>query len=187
MPADPESLIVALSSKAARVKYPAMKALRTMSERSPLLLYPHFDFFADLLRSENNIYRWNAMLILGNLASVDAGRKLDAMLARYLKPIPGPNLIDANHTVSGAAAIAAARPELADSLVRHILKTERGRYATPECRNVAIGHALECLPRLLPALADPLPIQRFAQRQTENPRPATAKKAHRLLKLMFRS
>jgi hypothetical protein len=176
-----ESLLAALSSDVARVKYPAVKALRGMSERSPGLLYPHFDFFAGLLRSENNILRWNAMLILGNLASVDVDRKLDAILDDYLTPITGPQLIDANNTMGGATAIALARTDLTDKIVAHILKVERGRYATPECRNVAIGHAIECLARLLPAVADARPIQRFARRQMKNSRPATGKKAQRLL------
>ena len=182
MPKQPESLIAALPSDKARVKYPAIKALRAMSERSPGVLYPHFDFFAGLLGGENNILRWNTMLILGNLAAVDAERKLDAILASYLAPIAGPQLIDANNTMSGATAIALARPELADKVVAHILKAERGRYATPECRNVAIGRALECLARLLTVVPDPRPIQRFARRQVKNSRPATAKKAQRLLK-----
>ena len=182
MPAKPEALIAALSSDVARVKYPAIKALRAMSERSPGVLYPHFDFFARLWRGENNILRWNAMRILGNLASVDGERKIDALLDEYLAPIAGPRLIDANNTVTGAAAIALARPDLTGEIVARILKVERGRYATPECRNVAIGHAMECLVRLLPAIADIRPIQRFAQRQVKNSRPATAKKAARLLK-----
>jgi len=187
MPGRPESLLAALSSDRARVKYPAIKALRAMSERSPGLLYPHFDFFGGLLRGENNILRWNAMLILGNLAAVDADRRLDAMLAGYLAPIAGPQLIDANNTVTGATAIALARPDLTDKIVARILKVERGRYSTPECRNVAIGHAMECLARLLPAIADTRAIQRFAHRQVKNSRPATAKKAQRLLKLTVRS
>jgi len=186
MPSRPESLIAALSSDVARVKYPAIKALRAMSERSPARLYPHFDFFAGLLRGENNIYRWNAMLILGNLASADTDRKLDAILDEYLAPITGPQLIDANNTMTGATAIALARPDLIEKIVADILKAGRGRYATPECRNVAIGHALECLIRLPPAIAGTRPIQGFAQRQVKNIRPATAKKAQRLLKLTLR-
>jgi hypothetical protein len=183
----PQSLLAALSSDVARVKYPAIKALRGMSERSPGRLYPHFDFFAGLLGGENNILRWNAMLILGNLASVDADRKLNAILDDYLTPITGPQLIDANNTVSGATAIALARPDLTERIVACVLKVERGHYATPECRNVAIGHALECLARLLPAIADTRPIQRFAQRQVKNSRPATAKNAQRLLSIQSRA
>lgn len=66
-----EQLIAAISSPMARLRLGAAKALRTLSASEPHLLYPHFDFFVKLRRSRNSVLRWNAMLVLGNLAPVD--------------------------------------------------------------------------------------------------------------------
>jgi hypothetical protein len=67
-------------------------------------------------------------------------------------------------------AIALAKPDLADRIVDETMKVEKGRYKTAECRNVALGHALDALGRL------------FVKRQLRNPRNATRKRAERLVK-----
>lgn len=175
-------LLDAVSSDKARPKFAAAKALRILSERSPDLIYPHFHFFENLLGNKNSILRWNAILILGNLAPVDGERKLDRMIGAYLAPIAGPHLIDAANTIRGASAIAAAKPHLAETIARHIVKTERGTYATPECRNVALGHAVTALESLLPMIANKDAIRHFVSRQLDNTRPATRKKAERFLR-----
>lgn len=177
-----EALLAAVSSDTARVKFGAIKALRILSERSPELIYPHFDFFASLLQNKNSILRWNAMLILGNLAAVDEDLRTERMIDEYLAPISGPHLIDAANTMRGATAIAAAKPHLADRIAGRILKVERANYATPECRNVAIGHAINSLERLFPILARKRLVQLFVSRQIGNPRNATKKKAERFLR-----
>jgi hypothetical protein len=153
-----------------------------LSERAPDLIYPHFDFFARLLQHENGILRWNAMLILGNLAAVDGERRTERIVDEYLAPILGPRLIDAANTIRGATAMAAAKPHLADRIAARILKVERANYATPECRNVAIGHAIRSFERLFPILAGKRGVQRFVARQIGNPRNATRKKAERFLR-----
>ncbi len=105
-----ESFLADLASPKARVKFGAAKVLRTLSETNPGLLYPHFDLFAAMLGHENAILRWNAILLLGNLAAVDKERRIDCMIDSYLAPITGPHLIDAANTIRGATAIALAKP-----------------------------------------------------------------------------
>ena len=177
-----EELLAAVPSGQARVKLGAIKALRVLSESLPDAVYPHFDFFASLLRNENSILRWNSMLVLGNLAPVNGKRKLDRMIDEYLAPISGHLMIDAASTMRGAAAIAEAKPYLADQVARRILKVERATYQTPECRNVAIGHAINFLDRLFPMLTRKRSIQLFVSRQVDNSRAATRKKAEAFLR-----
>jgi hypothetical protein len=181
---DPELLlgaIDALGSVDPCTRFAAAKLLRILSERSPEALYPHFDALVRMLRDENSILRWNAMLALGNLASADRENKLDDILDEYLAPISGPNLVDAANTLQGAAAIARAKPYLADRIATNILRVERARYAKAECRNVAIGHAILALDEFFPAIREPHPVQLFVRRQLKNSRHATASKARKFL------
>jgi len=181
---DPELLlgaIDALGSVNPRTRFAAAKLLSVVSERSPETLYPHFDSLLRMLRSENSILRWNAMLALGHLASADRENKLDDILDEYLAPISGPNMIDAANTMRGAAAIARAKPHLADRIARNILAVEHARYAKAECRNVAIGHAILALGEFYPALHEPHAVQLFVRRHLKNSRSATANKARRFL------
>lgn len=177
-----ERLLKAVSSPTATMKYPAVKALRLLSERNSQTVYPHFDLFAGWLTNSNSILRWNGRLILGNVAGADSEGRLDAMIDAYLAPISGSHLIDAATTIRGATSIALAKPHLAQKIANRILKVERAVYATPECRNVAIGHAIKALDLLFPTLTEKRRIQLFVTHQLENSRPATRKKAEAFLK-----
>src|SRR5512136_2927782 len=79
-----------LNADKPRVKYGCAKALRLISEQRPERLYPHWDFFVRLLDHENKILQWNAAYVLSQLARVDRDKRINAMLDRYLAPIPGP-------------------------------------------------------------------------------------------------
>ncbi len=58
-----------LGADEARVKYGCLKVLRIISEKKPAVLYPEFDRLVSLLDSENNIFKWGAILCIGNLAT----------------------------------------------------------------------------------------------------------------------
>jgi hypothetical protein len=181
---DPELLrgaLDALGSDSPCTRFAAAKLLRIVSEQSPEALYPYFDSLMGLLHDGNSILRWNAMLALGNLAAADRENKLELILEEYLAPIDGHNLIDAANTMRGATAIARAKPYLADRIAKSILGVESSCFAKPECRNVAIAHAILALGELYPVLHEPHPVQLFMHRQLKNPRRATADKARRFL------
>ena len=177
-----EEVLAGIGAKRAGVKFGASKALRIMSERLPELLYRHFDFFAAMLDHDNQILKWNATLTLANLARVDRAGKIEAILDQYLDLISGPNMITAANAIRGAAIIGLAKPHLVRRILLRIIRVERVEYATPECRNVAIGHALRALEQLADLLPDQRVLRLFAARQLGNPRPATSAKARRFLK-----
>jgi hypothetical protein len=165
-----------------RVKYGCAKALRLISEQRPDVLYPHFDFFVRLLDHENKILQWDAAFVLSRLARVDDDDKFSVIVARYFAAIPGPVMITAANVIRGGARIALAKPHLADRIAAEILKVATARYQTPECRNVAIGHAILALGAIRALLLDPTPVAQFVRKQTRNRRPATRKKAEQFLK-----
>jgi hypothetical protein len=175
-------LIERLESREARVKYGASKALRILSEREPAVLSPHFDFFAGQLGCDNTLLKWNAILILGNLAAVDAEGRFERIFRAFFKPIAGPVMITAANTIRAAGSIACARPELAGRIARELLKVDRATYQTPECRQIAIGHAIEALDRFFPSIERPKPVVEFVERHRKSSRGGTAKKAERFLR-----
>ena len=175
-------MLEGIGAKRAGVRLGASKALRILSERVPELLYPHFDFFAAMLGHDNHILQWNATITLANMARVDREGKIESVLNRYLDLIAGSNMITAANAMRGAAIIGAAKPHLVKRIVPRIMRVERAEYATPECRNVAIGHALLALEELVRLLPDRRGVRLFAARQLGNPRAATSAKARRFLK-----
>ncbi|MGA2273081.1 MAG: hypothetical protein ABSH00_05970 [Bryobacteraceae bacterium] len=171
-----------LEAPAARVRFGCLNDLRRLSEESPQLLYPDFDKFVRLLDHPNSIFRWNAARILANLARVDRSRKLAPLLGRFLKPVRGPQMIGAGTVIQAAAMIAQAQPRLADKLAAGILTVGRAKYETEECRNVAIGHAIQSLDRFFECIPRKRVVVGFVRRQLDNPRPATRRKAGKFLK-----
>jgi hypothetical protein len=175
-------ILEGLDADKASVRFGCAKVLRIVSEREPSVLYPDLKFFFGLLDSDNQIIKWNGILIIGNLAAVDARGKISRSLDRYLEPISGPDLITAANVVTGAANIAAAKPRLTDRVVDAILKVDRARYRTRQCRMVAAGHAIEALDRLYDKTKRKTQVKRFVNKQLRSSRRATRKKAERFAK-----
>jgi len=171
-------------SDKAKVKFACAKEAMKLSEEKPSALYPEFDFFVSLLDSDNQILLWTAIRIIGNLSAVDGKQHIDKLIPRLIKFLNTGKMITAANTIQALTVIAQNRPEYRDKILKAILKVERYTYDTFECRNVAIGHVLKSLVLFKFEIKNKKTIVDFIQRQTQNPRPATRKKAEALLKAL---
>lgn len=177
-----EALLEGLGSETARVKYGSSRVLRLVSERAPEVLYPRFDFFVGLLDCDSTFLRWDAARIVANLAAADREDKFEKVFEKYFAPVSGRQMIGAANTIRWAAKIALAKPHLADRIVHEILKVRRANYQTEECRNVAIGHAIQSLGQFFAHIKNKRKVREFVESQLANPRNATRGKAERFLK-----
>ncbi len=175
-------LLEGLEARDPRTKYGCAKALALIAQSRPASLYPFFDHFVRLLDHQNKILQWEATLILAHLAAVDAGNRFEPIFEKYFAPISGPVMITAANVIKGGARIARAQPRLADRIAAELLKVAHARYRTPECRNVAIGHAIRAFGDMLYVLQNPVPVIQSVRKQVKNPRPATRRKAEEFLK-----
>jgi len=169
-----------MAAPSGTARFAAGKALAVTAEKDPRRVYPHFEAIAALLASDSKIVRWNAMQILALLAPVDQDQKLDGVLDTCLAFIRGSNLVSAANAIRGAGRIARSRPELLDRIVPAILAVEDATYETPECRKVAIGHALDALRELWPSVRQRPEVAEFIRRQRATTRPAVARRAERM-------
>jgi hypothetical protein len=179
-------LVEALKVERRAVKFSYEKALRLVSERRPELVYPYFDVFVRLLDSDNSILKWGAIMTLANLATVDSRNKFEAIFRRYYAPIPGPAMITAANIIGSSAKIALARSELTERITNEILRVEKAKYQSrglpsPECRNVAIGHAIDAFDKFFEQIDDKAKVIAFVKRQLKNTRKPVMKKAERFL------
>lgn len=175
-------ILEGLSADNARAKYGCAKVLRVISEEQPDLLYPKFDFFADLLDSDNKIMQWQAIYVLANLPPVDSKGKFEKIFDKYFAPIPGPVMITAANVIGGAAKIALAKPKLTEKITKKLLKVEKAKYQTTECRNVALGHTIRSFDQFFDQIENKQPVIRLVRKQLRNTRNATRKSAERFLK-----
>jgi hypothetical protein len=171
-----------MSARQASIKYGCSKVLRIISQKEPEVLYPRFDFFVQLLDSDNTFLKCDAVFILANLAAVDSANKFEAIFDRYFAPISGPVLIIAANVIGGAAKIALAKPELTDKIVNKLLKVDGAEYQTAECRNVALGQAIASFEQFFEQIGDKGRVRRLVKKQLANTRKSTRQQAAQFLK-----
>jgi|WetSurSiteA1Bulk_404760.scaffolds.fasta_scaffold31379_2 hypothetical protein len=176
-----------LTSKFARIKFGCAKSLRMLSEERPDLLLPKTDTILKLLGSENQIFKWNAIAILGNLAAVDPGSLRRILLPKLYALLSGGELIAANHAIAALANIGRAFPMEQKKITANLLAIENAVFETDECRNIAIGKTILALVTFLDPGNTPKEVIEFARRHTVNQRPATAKKAESFLRKLENS
>jgi hypothetical protein len=174
-----------ISSKEPRVKYGCSKSLLLLSEKNPELLYSKWDVFVEILKNENQILKWMAIAILGNLAAVDRKHQHKGLLRELHGFLSCGELITANNAIVALGKIARACRDERREITAQLLKVEHYFYDTDECRNIALGKVILALGMFIdPANASPEVIE-FVRRQTTNSRSATAKKAATLLKKLI--
>ncbi len=186
-PKEISELVEALKVEKRAFKFNYEKVLRGVSEKRPELVYPYFDVFEGLLDSDNSFLKWGATITIGNLAAVDEEKKFEAVFRKYYAPISGPVMITAANIIGSSAKIALAKPELTESITREILKVDKANYErkgklSPECRNVAIGQAIDSFDKFFGQIEDKKVVLEFVKRQLKNTRKPVAKKAERFLR-----
>jgi len=186
-PKEIAELIEALKVEKRAVKFSYEKVLRLVSERRPELIYPYFEEFVGLLDSNNSIIKWGAIMTIANLAAVDGQKKFEAIFKKYYAPIGGQMMIMSANIIGSSVKIALAKPELTESITKEILKVEKARYQrhgklSPECRNVAIGHAIDSFEKFFEQIKDKAAVIAFVKRQLINTRKPVAKKAQRFIR-----
>jgi hypothetical protein len=180
-------LVEALRSEKSSRKYAYEKALRFISEIRPELLYPYFDIFCDLLDNDNSFLKWGAIMTIANLTAVDTRKKFETVFPKYFAPISGPTMVTAANIIGSSVKIARAKPALIDSIAGEILKVEKARFQmngkpSPECRNIAILHAIISLDEFYDRIGDKNAVIGFVRRQLRNTRRQVVKKAERFLR-----
>jgi hypothetical protein len=186
-PGEIMELVEALRTEKGSAKYRYEKALRLVGESRPELIYPYWDAFAALLDHENNFLKWGAIVTIANLTTAPAEGRFEALFERCYAPIAGPTMITAANIIGSSPRIAQAKPHLIQRIAKEILKVEDAQYEhhgspSPECRNVAIGHAIDAFDQFFDRIDDKPDVQAFVKRQLNNTRKQVAKKAERFLR-----
>lgn len=169
-------LIEGLTSATPTMKFGCAKALRYISEKDCGLLLPFRGELNRLLDSDNQILRWNGLRIMGNIATHARPNVAAEILADLIAVMRGKSLIAAANAIEALPAIAHAHPTTAPRIVDDLVRIEKASFATPECTNIAIGHAILALAQI-PAARSQKGVTAFVERQLHNRRRSTRQKA----------
>ncbi len=181
-------LLAGINSSNPRIRFETAKVLRIISRRKPEMLYSRMEFFVNLLDSENNILKWNAMDIIANLAKVDSRDEINRLFKKFFGYLYEGSLITAGHVIDNSGRIALSKPELQDEITKELLKVEEIPLPTEECRNILLGKTITAFQVYFDRIKNKPKVVSFVKRQLNNSRNATRAKAERfLVKLEKRS
>lgn len=173
-----------ISSGNPRTKLKSAKTLRIISEKNPGILYSQMDFFIDLLDSQNNILKWIAIDVIGNLTSVDSKNRFEEIFKKYYSFLSAESMITAGHVVDNSGKIAKAKPHLTQKITSRLLELEDippTPRLTQECKNILLGKAILALDMYFDQIENKNDVISFTRRQLNNTRNATKKKAEKFL------
>jgi hypothetical protein len=176
-----------LKSKDPKVKYGFTKELLNLGKDEPGLLYEYFDYWVEMLKSENNIFKWTAIDLIGYLSAVDRENKPDRQIENLLDLLHSGHLITSNHAIFALGLIAKNKPEHRARIIRELFTVSKDKFETEECKNIAIGKVVVTLGGFPDDIKDDGKILTFIKQSQHSTRNATKKKANALVKKLTNS
>lgn len=181
------ALFEIVRSERSAVRYSCTKALRILSEQQPVAIYPYFDDVASWLQDSNSFVKWDAILILANLAAVDTQNRFGNIYEEYFGLIRDSKMVTAANVAGNAWKIVQAVPEWESDITQRLLEVPKIVYLhhgepSPECNRVMCGHVLDCFDHYFDLSHNQEAMLRFAHAQLDSPRKSVAKKSAHFLK-----
>ena len=119
-----EQYLDGLLSKNETYRYNCFKIVNIVSEEKPVLLYPHWDFFKDHLKSKNNYHKMSAVTILANLTAVDRENRFKKIFNQYFENLKSEKTIVPIYVVKSSGKIASFKPEIEEKITEILLDIE---------------------------------------------------------------
>src|SRR5665647_1136794 len=120
-------LLEVIVSKQDKIRFNGYHVLLHISEHNPDVIYPKWDYLADLLKSDNHYNRYIVINLLANLVKVDKENKFEACFDRYFDNIAGEKTMVAGQAALNAGKIVKAKPTLPVSYT-HLRAHETDSY-----------------------------------------------------------
>jgi len=168
-----------LVSKNETYRYNCFKVLYVISENKPDLLYPHWNFFVNHLRSDNNYHKMSAVLIIANLASVDTENRFEDVFDEFFENLKSKKTIVPIYIVKSSSKIVNYKPDFKGKITDLLLNIE----------NIHLGKQIELVKSAVIESFSEFyenaekkdEILRFVKNQMDSDSPKTRKSAREFL------
>jgi len=173
-------LLAGILSKKETIRYNSFKILLLISEEHPELLCPKWDFFVDLLESDNTYHKYITIYIIANLVRLDKENNFEKIFDKYYNLLNDKSIIPAGHVAGNSGKIARARPELQVKITDKLLSIDETHHE-PERRELIKGYAIESFSEYFEEAKNRREIIEFVRKQLNSKSPRTRKKAKEFL------
>ena len=173
-------LLEGILSKKDVIRFKSFKALLLISEEHPQALYPKWDFFEDLLDSDNNYLKYIAIYLIANLTRVDTENRFEQIFNEYYSILDDERTMTAAHLAANSGKIAKAKPKLRSKITNRLLNIDKAHRGKQE--ELIRGYAIEAFNEYFAEIKDKEKILEFVKKQLKSKSPRTRKKAREFLK-----
>ncbi|MFC1983026.1 hypothetical protein ACFLV5_04520 [Chloroflexota bacterium] len=170
-----------LKSKEETFRHNCHKVLMRIGETNGELLYPKWDYFVELLSSDNSYRKMSAVQIVANLTKVDTDNRFEAIVGKYYGLLDDKSMIVAIYTAASSGSIVRAKPQLEREITNRLLDIDKTHH--PEGRKPLIkAGAIEAFDKYFPEATDKERIIAFVKEQQNCDSPKTRKLAQDFLR-----
>jgi hypothetical protein len=117
-------LLEGIQSNEDPIRYNSFNVILLISEKNPVILYPHWQLFEKMLGSDNSYFRLIAIKTISNLARIDTEKCFEPLFDNYFKELGGNKTMTAAHVASNAGKIAHAKPALQPIITNTLLRID---------------------------------------------------------------
>jgi HEAT repeat protein len=174
-------LLAGILSKKEEIRSPCFKALLRICEEQPELLYPHWDYFASLLESNNTFLKYQAIYLIASLTTVDTEKRFESIFDTYYGLLDDKSVIPSSHAALNSGKIARAKPALQTRITDRLLRIDETHHK-PDRKDLIKSYVIDAFSEYFEAAEDKEMILEFVRKQLESSSPKTRKKAKEFLK-----
>jgi hypothetical protein len=167
-------------SKNDTLRYNCYQILLTVSSSDPKALYPHWDALTEMLDSQNNFFKYQAVYLIANLLSADTEGRFDLISKKYFGLIDSDSIMIASHLALNAGKIAKAKPELRPIITALLLKAGK-KSGDRKNGELLRSYIIEAFEQYADNVGQADPIRAFVSDQLESGSPKTRKTAKNFL------
>ena len=175
-------LLEGLKSKNETERYNSFKVLLLISEEHPEVLYSKWDFFIDMIDSDNAYWKLSAVRIIANLTRVDTENRFEEIFNKYYNLL-NDSVIVAGHITANSGKIARAKPTLQAEITNKLLNIDK---TNQEHKDLVKAGAIESFSEYFEEAKNKDEIIEFVKQQLDSNSPKTKKKAKEFLKKVLK-
>jgi hypothetical protein len=179
-------LLEGLKSKEETFRYNCYKSLMLISKTRGEVLYPSWDYFVELLHSDNSYHKMSAVHLLTNLVKVDVEDKFLKIFDSYYSLLDDKSIIVAIYVAGNSAQIVRAKPHLENRITNILLNIDKTHHPAGRKELIKAG-AIEAFMEYFADAGNKAKIIAFVTKQQDSESPKTRKIARAFLKKLSNS
>lgn len=156
-------LLSGVKSKDKTIRSNSFQALLTISSDDPEFLYPHWNYFQEMLLSPNNYHKYIASYILANLTRADREDKFLDIFHDYFNILADDKVMTASHIAINSPTIIKNKPELESRIVDILLNIENIHQGKQ--KELLKAYVIEALRKIYPDAENKEKIKEFVESQ----------------------